>query len=95
VIGGDQVTVKEIAEWLMADSRRIVAFGKSTDESWCTSLQRLRQIEGGAFMSQDEVNFFLSSGCQLAEEQRVNQMYEMEMSALQHEAHDHAQGFGL
>jgi hypothetical protein len=90
------VTIEEITDFILQNPARILAFEKEVDDTWSGSIQRLKEIKAGAFMSPSEVQFYLGAGYQLMDELRVNEMYEsMENEELNREAHDHAQGFGL
>jgi len=86
------VTVKDIVSQILSQSSLILRFSRLTEQKrWNDSVERLNQIREGAFMAQDEVQFFLDVADNMLSDEELEGMF---CSWNKHEVHSHAAHIG-
>jgi len=86
------VTVKDIVSQILSQSSLILRFSRLTEQKrWNDAVARLNQIQNGAFMAQDEVEFFIDISENMLSDEELEGMF---CSWNKHEAHAHANHLG-
>jgi len=85
--------IEEVVDYILSTNAERLRFGRKVlEENWKETTTRLVQIRNGAFMAQDEVEFFLEISSRIPSDDNIEDIW---ASWNERESHSHTDGLSV